>query len=576
MGEQQRGEPGAPRGARGPRGPLSVLDRHALRLWAVRSRAALAERREEIDALNVFPVPDGDTGTNMFLTLDSAVERSVAAEPEEELTAFARAAVLGARGNSGVIVSQLVRGLLDVVERPAHDGGADAGVVAQAFRRASDLAYACVGDPAEGTILTVARSAAEAAEARARQAQASLSAVVDAAVAAARAALDRTPTQLAALRTAGVVDAGASGLVTVLDALKRVVDGGGSDVDDPRDGDQADPVAEADRLAALAREAHDGPEVGEDYRGPQHEVMLVLHLSTTAAVDHLRSALGALGDSVVVAVDGDLARVHVHADDPDAVLRAADQAGAVSGVTVTDLHAQAATVRESREATGALAAQDGPLVVVCTDGRGLRELFVDEGALVVPSSPGARASVGAIVDVVEHHPDRPVLLLPNDPDVLLTATSAADELTTAGREVHVVPSRSDVAGLACLAVLDRGAPAHEAAEAMRTAVEEVRSGAIARAARDASTAAGPCRTGDLLGIVEGDIVLVGQSAAAVGTELLDRLLEQGGELVTLVTAGLPDADVAAVREHLTRRWPDVEVGVHRGGQAAYLLMVGVE
>ena len=169
-----------------------------------------------------------------------------------------------------------------------------------------------------------------------------------------------------------------------------------------------------------------------------------------------------------------------------------------------------------------------------------------------------------------------MVLLPNDPDVLLTVTSAADELAAARREVHVVPSRSDVAGLACLAVLDRGAPAAEAAEAMRAVVDEVRSGAVARATRDAATAAGPCRAGDLLGIVEGDIVLVGDAMDEVAVDLVDHLLQQGGELVTLVTAGLSDADVAVVRKHLATRWPDVEVGVHAGGQAAYLLLVGVE
>ena len=139
-----------------------------------------------------------------------------------------------------------------------------------------------------------------------------------------------------------------------------------------------------------------------------------------------------------------------------------------------------------------------------------------------------------------------------------------------------MPSRSDVAGLACLAVLDRGAPAAEAAEAMRAVVDEVRSGAVARATRDAATAAGPCRAGDLLGIVEGDIVLVGDAMDEVAVDLVDHLLQQGGELVTLVTAGLSDADVAVVRKHLATRWPDVEVGVHAGGQAAYLLLVGVE
>ncbi|AKT52267.1 DAK2 domain-containing protein [Arsenicicoccus sp. oral taxon 190] len=555
------------RGAETRRRPLDVLDRRALRLWAVLSRAALAERREEIDALNVYPVPDGDTGTNMYLTIDAAVEGTVEAHEDEELTAFARATVLGARGNSGVIVSQLVRGLLDVIERPARAGGADGGVMAQAFRRASDLAYACVGDPAEGTILTVARQAAEAAEARARQAHASLSAVIDAAVTAAKEALERTPSQLAALRSAGVVDAGATGLVIVLDALKRVVDGGHEE------------AAVADVEPPLGVGA--GEVVPADYDGPRYEIV---HLLAGGGADELRALQGALmaiGDSVVVAGDGAVCRVHAHVDDPQEAQRLAAEVGEVSDVTITDLHRQAAAVRAAAAASSGWhgsppAGETGPLVLVCTDGDGLRELFTQEGAVVVSSAPGARASVGAILEAARVDPQRPVLILPNDGDVLLAATAAAAELRARGRPAAVVPTRSDVAGLAALAVLDRAAELDDAQAAMLDAVQAVRSGAVATASRDARTPAGPCRAGDVLGLDEEEIVLVGTDPARVALALVERMLEAGGELVTLVAGAVSDEVLVGVQQHCAARHPQVDVVTHPGGQPAYLLLVGVE
>lgn len=338
---------------RPPAAPLDVLDGHALRRWAVRAQHALREEREAIDALNVYPVPDGDTGTNMFLTLDSAVAQTAVAGEEERLTVFARAAVLGARGNSGVIVSQLVRGLLDVLERPARSGGADAGVLARAFRRASDLAYAAVGEPAEGTILTVARSAAEAAEARARQAQATVAAVVDDALRAAEEALERTPDQLTPLRTAGVVDAGASGLVAVLGALQQVVHG---HAPQQRPG-PGGPASDLDYGVAH------GEELPADCSGPRYEVVHVLHGGTADELRDLRGALGRLGDSVVVASAGALARVHAHVDDVEEAVRLAGAVGVVGDLVVTDLHAQ---VSEQR---GARLRESGPVVLVHAEGR---------------------------------------------------------------------------------------------------------------------------------------------------------------------------------------------------------------
>jgi uncharacterized protein len=552
---------------------LERLDALAARRWALTTRAVFAARRSEIDALNVFPVPDGDTGTNLYLTLDSALDavrgggaaRATAGQPDlaRDAESLARATLLAARGNSGVILSQLVRGLSEVVGQEAdRAGGLDGAALARAMRRASDLARASVTRPVEGTILSVATAAAGAAEGAAAGPGATLYDVAGAALSAARTALDETTAQLPALARAGVVDAGAAGYVLVLESLLHVISGAGTH---GRAGGDLGPLARP-QWAPSEVPAEGGP---EDAAGPTHEVMFLLADSDTGRVTELRKALDDLGDSLLVVGGPDLWNVHVHVDDVGAALEVGMQAGRPHRIRVTHL-AERSGPRRSGPVTPVA-------VVACAPGEGLADVFRASGAGVVYSAPGRRASAGQILDEIHAVHALSVIVLPNDSDTQLAAEAAARAAADEGVEVHVVPSHAVVQGVAALAVFDPARGPHANLQAMRRAAAATRHGAVSVASREALTDAGRCRPGDVLGLVDGEIVLVGSDLARVGGEVLERLLGSGGELLTVVTgsdapAGLGGALAAAARS----RRRDVEVSVIHGGQPTYPLLLGVE
>ncbi len=546
------------------------------------TRAAFAERRAEIDALNVFPVPDGDTGTNLYLTLDAALdavrtehERSGilgAATLAQECGALSRAMLLTARGNSGVILSQLVRGFAEAVEERSATV-ADAAVIADGLARASARAYASVTRPAEGTILTVAGAAAQAGAAGVPE---GLGAVVEAALEAATEALRATTGQLRALEQAGVVDAGAAGYLLLLEALARVVREDGAHV-----GDRMAPFAEDPSLRRREDWSREGgvveptgrtggaPASGADLQpgGPAYEVMYLLRDSDEERAARLRDVLDGLGDSLLVVGGPELWNVHVHVDDVGAAIEAGLDAGRPYRVRVTHFADQ---VAQQQPATGVA-------VVACAAGPGLEAVFRDAGAVTVPSGPGSRASAGQLLDAVRASHALSVILLPNDRDTEMAAQAAARAAEQDGTEVHLVRARTAVQGLAAMAVFDAAASAARNATEMSHASAATRHGAVAVASRQALTSAGPCEPGDVLGAVGGDVVLVGQELDDVAVSVVDRLLSSGGELVTLVTGvdappGLGDR--LAARVHTVRR--DVEVTVIDGGQPHYPLLVGVE
>ncbi len=551
---------------------LERLDALAARRWALTTRAVFAARRSEIDALNVFPVPDGDTGTNLYLTLDSALDavrasgaRESAGQPDlaRDAESLARATLLAARGNSGVILSQLVRGLSEVVGQEAdRAGGLDGRTLARALRRAGDLARASVTRPVEGTILSVATAAALAAEGAAAATGSTLYDVAGAALSAARTALDETTNQLPALARAGVVDAGAAGYVLVLESLVHVISGAGAH---GRGGGDLGSLAHP-QWAPSGAPAEGGP---GDAGGPAYEVMFLLADSDTGRVAALRKALDDLGDSLLVVGGPDLWNVHVHVDDVGAALEVGMGAGRPHRIRVTHL-AERSGPRRSGPVTPVA-------VVACVPGEGLADVFRASGAGVVHSAPGRRASAGQILAEIHAVHALSVIVLPNDSDTQLAAEAAARAAADEGVEVHVVPSRAVVQGVAALAVFD---PAHDPAanlRAMHRAAAATRHGAVSVASREALTDAGRCRPGDVLGLVDGQIVLVGSDLARVGGEVLERLLGGGGELLTVVTgcdapAGLGGALAAAAR---TRR-RDVEVSLIHGGQPTYPLLLGVE
>ena len=586
-----------------PDGPLTLLDLVAVRRWAVLTRSLFAARRAEIDALNVFPVPDGDTGTNLYLTFDGAVERTLATADvttaDALLAVFARHLLWTARGNSGVILSQLARGL---AEGCAGVAEIDGRVLADGLQHAEQRARQAVTDPKEGTILTVARAMAEAAAhaagsltpgpyavsddgrdldagvPAAGEGPVSVHVVALAALESARVALEHTPEQLEVLARAGVVDAGGAGLVVLLECLERVCAGqrarSGADASDRRSRLRPDPQSAA---LSAAR-----PPGGVEVEGiPEFEVMYLLRDSDDAAVDALRTRLVELGDSVlVVGGDGEW-NVHAHVDDAGAAVEAGIEAGRPHRVRITrltDEHGHDTRVpRGDRAGTWAAG---GAAIVACAAGVGLEGLFEDAGAVVVRSGPGRRASTGGLIDAIRTQHARGasgVVVLPNDGDTLLAAAAAVRAVADDGIEAHHVHVRTAVQGIAALAVFEPTAAASANVLAMQAAASATRHGAVTVANRAALTSGGPCEAGDVLGVVDGDVVIVGSDQLAVSREVVQRLLASGGELVTIV-AGVdaPDGLLEAVTAEARSAHHGIEVSIIDGGQAVYPVLLGVE
>ena len=548
-----------------------------LTAWADKGGELLEASRAAIDALNVFPVPDGDTGTNLWLTWQAATQalpREVSQRGQslaETATKWSRAALLGARGNSGVILAQLLRGMTtSFVDHSSSTGTsslspeASAQVIVSGLARAVDLAYAGVARPVEGTILTVAAAASDAAQGAVSQ---GLIPTVSAAVDAAADALARTPQQLAVLAQAGVVDAGGQGLVLVLEGLRAAID--------PRAPSVAS-VLSTYHLDAGHVEGH-AAGVELDAMGA-FEVMYLLETGDDGARS-LQLELDRLGQSVVVVGGDGLWNVHVHTDEAGPAVEAGVAVGRVFRIKITPLTVHG---HDASSANGAaqVAERVGPqarVVVAVAAGEGLQQLFGAGAAHTVPGGSGTRPTPGDLVaaagDALE------VLLLPNDDDHTAAANAAADELRARGVQVAVLPTHADVQGLAALAVHDPERSFTDDVVTMSAAAGATRFGAVTRAEREAMTSAGICRPGQLLGVVEGDIAVIGDDADEVACAVVDRMLSAGGELVTLLWGDdpQPGAPLAeAIRQHLHDTRLDIEVVTYAGGQLHYPLLIGVE
>ncbi len=542
---------------------------------------ALGAAREEIDALNVFPVPDGDTGTNLHLTVSAARDALTAAREadagrEAALTALARGALLGARGNSGVVLSEM---LGEVVRRIGRARADERGavVMAEALARAADAAYAAVGIPVEGTMLSVARAAADAAVERASDPDARTGEVVTAAAAAARAALARTPDQLDVLARAGVVDAGGRGLCVLLDAAETASTGR-RPPRPPRGPRIPVPLPTPDPAPGPGHGGGDVPAAGADLHedGPSYEVMYLLD-APAEAVPVLRERLAALGDSLVVVGGDGLWNVHVHVDDVGAAVEAGIEAGRPHRVRVTHFAEQVLTPRTP---PGRDRDRAGRAVVAVAAGPGLDRLFADAGATVVRGGPGHQPSSAEVLAAITGCGASEVVVLANDVDAVRVARAAAEAAEAdSGLRVAVIPTEAQVQGLAAMAVHEPGRSFDRDVVEMTATARHVRHGAITVATERAMTMAGPCAPGDVLGMVAGDYVVVGDDAHAVATDVLGRLLAGGGELVTVVV-GAPAAAPPDLGER-TAAWlaaehPVVDVTVFDGGQDRYALMLAVE
>ena len=557
---------------------LELLGAEEVRQTVVTFRDAMRAHAAGINRLNVYPVPDGDTGTNMARTLDAVVAELDGAGPEMEPTcrAISHGSLMGARGNSGVILSQILRGLVGTISETT-DGKVNAARMADALKKASAAAYEAVLKPIEGTILTVVRESADAAAA-AVSAGATLSATLQAARAAGRDALARTPDMLPVLKDAGVVDAGGAGFLLLLDSAIHIVDGEAMPEPDESEG----PSVEQLEAVALRHKTDGTVDVSE----LRYEVMFLLDLDDSRLSD-FKQAWGTIGDSIVVVGGEGLYNCHIHTNDIGAAIEAPLLVtGRPRQIRVTDLFEEVADEHAAREAALGAPVQSRSsspslppvtcAVVAVASGDGLAELFGQLGVHgVISGGQTSNPSTAELLAAVEHMNARQVIILPNNKNIIPVAQQVA-ALTT--KEVRVVPTASMPEALAALVSYDPEASAESNARGMTAAAQSMATGEVTQAVRDTNTDVGQVTSGDWIGIVRGDgIVSIAGTLVGAVTQLLEHLIDDSGELLTIVTGtDATNANTEQIIAWVSEHRPDVAIETHAGGQPLYPYLFGIE
>lgn len=523
----------------------------------------LRSHKEVINRLNVYPVPDGDTGTNMTLTIESVAAEldplAEDAEMAEVCKAIAHGSLMGARGNSGVILSQMLRGL--VAKFPSH-GEVSAELLAESLENADVLARQAVVRIVEGTMLTIARAAAEGARAQCE----TLTALVRSARDRAKEALAFTPEQLPVLKQAGVVDSGGTGLLLLYDALCSVV------ANDPL------PVApSADTIEVHVHEESD--ERTDTIADLRYEVMYLLD-ADDAKMHAFREVWSGIGESIVIVGGDGLYNCHIHTDNIGAAVEAALDAGRPRQIRVTDLTEQVIEERWVRE--GSAEQPDGELepppptaVVAVVVGDGVGRIFRSLGVRVlVTGGQSMNPSTADLVAAVLATGSREVVLLPNNKNIRPVAeqvNALVDQLVT------VVPTDSIVEGFAALLEYDPDATAEENLVAMSTSARNVIAGEVTQAVRDTRTDVGDVHVGDWIGLNATGVRSIADSIAVASNRLLAELIAPGHELLTIIEGeGASSANTRRITEFLAEEHPGLAVEVHHGGQPLYPYYFGVE
>ena len=518
---------------------ISRLGAQELRRVILAGLEALRSRQDEIDAANVYPVPDGDTGTNLVLTM-SAVADAIAGAPESPkdlAAALARGALMGARGNSGVILAQVLRGLAELVD----DDGLDPPALAKGLARGADLAYESMLTPVEGTMLTVARAAAAAVQGTDAD---DCLAVLEAAARAAHEALERTPELLPVLKQAGVVDAGGMGLCVVLDAAAAALAGR--------------PLAVA---AAALRPVVRNREAGSSAFA--YEVQYLLEDADDDQVHALRQRLGGIGDSVGVIGGSGLWNVHVHTNEVGRAIEMGMAAGRPHDISVVAFADQIAGATGARTLPVALSSSAVSVVAVYS-GDGFAELFASLGAgVLVDGGRTMNPSVGELAAAIERAATDDVILLVDNADAL-PAARAAIALVPA-KHVELIETADLAQGFAAMVAYSDGRSLAENVADIREALARTRTGRVAIAVRDGTTELGPVRAGDAVGFAADRIVAAGRDPVAVARSVVDAL--GAGEALTIITGGdAPPAEAEAVAREAVAALGGGEVEIRHGGQ----------
>jgi DAK2 domain fusion protein YloV len=521
-------------------GANEVLERHA----------------PALNAINVYPVPDGDTGTNMHLTFRAGkegVDRLNDGSVFEAAAALAKGALMGARGNSGVILSQVLRGFAQGLS--GHDQ-ADGPAIAAALSAASEAAYQALSEPREGTILTVCREAAEAVS----QPPDSPEETLERAIAAANESVERTPELLPVLKDAGVVDAGGLGLAIILEGLLRGLRG------DPLDVDLAPDIAIGEQWKSDAASFH------EAHAGETGYCTEFVVNGRGIDADGARDEFGKLGTSVLVVGGDDVLRVHVHTIDPDEAISRGRALGEVTHVKVDNMEAQierfvSAPVNEPVAA--------GIDVVAVAAGDGIETVFRGIGVShVVAGGQTMNPSAGELLAAIEACKDDEVVVLPNNKNIIAAAEQAAAEST---KHVVVVPSRTIPQGIAAVLTLNSDVSFDANAEAMRSALTTVRSAEVTRAVRGATIDGRRVEVGQAIGIIDGELRVVEDDVNVAAVHCVQEMASDGAALVTVYAgAETRGADAQELMATLGDVLPGIEVDLVQGGQPHYHYIISLE
>ncbi len=540
---------------------LSTVDGTQFKLALLGSVGWLAANQEEVNRLNVFPVPDGDTGTNMLLTLQSAVE-DIKDSQATEVSKIARLAshgsLMGARGNSGVILSQIFRGFARAVEGKSALNPKE---LAAAFEEAANAAYRAVNRPTEGTILTVAREAGRSATAAAAAQDATAPGVIAAAAAGARAAVQKTPSQLQILRDAGVVDAGGFGLQLILEGMLKSFE----ELD-------AAAISVVVPKTKAAQVSMDLPEGGWGY------CTEFLIEGEKLDVDRIRTQIEAMGNSVLVVGEPELVKVHVHTDDPTKVIGLAGGFGKLLKLNVGDMSTQHKRILEEESGdavTPSARRENGVGIVAVVAGRGLVEIFKALGVdAIVEGGQTLNPSTQDMLRAVDAVPYDSVVLLPNNANVILAAKQVAG-LT--GKKVHLVETVSIPQGIAAVVAFNPERTAEQNAESMRAEAARVQTIEVTHAVRDTRSNGLKVKKGDVIGLINEKLEFAGTDYAEVVNKALGKLGTDGYELVTVYRGeGASDSELESLESAIRASFPALDVEVQQGGQQHYPFILSVE
>lgn len=517
---------------------------------------ALKQRRDEVNRLNVFPVPDGDTGTNMSLTMDSVTTEVGKLGSDASLAdichAVTHSSLMGARGNSGVILSQILRGLCEPL---AGADQIDSALVAACFERSVAVAFQAVRRPVEGTILTVLRDAAEAAK-PAAESGADIAGVLAAAVDEAYASVKRTPDLLPVLKEAGVVDAGGYGLAILMEGFASAMRGTGL-----RSFDVAVDASGPSQVTTPESDWDD-----QEYLYCTEFLLFGHDLDRDAIEDFMAS----IGGSQLVVGSADELKIHVHTDDPSRAMEHALALGEVAEVHIHNMRRQT-----EERAQGLRAEASKPLgFVAVAAGQGLADILKSLGVdQIVSGGQTMNPSTAELLAAIDLVPARAVIVLPNNRNIVLAANQT---IGIATKPVAVIPTSSVPQAFAALLAVDPSASIEENVAAMTEAADAVRTGEITTAIKDSKGKAGAIKAGQIIGIVDHEIEVIGDDVAEVAGRLLDVIAEDGEAVTLLAGEDLDDTALEAIAAAIAAAHPDLEIETHRGGQPLYPLIMSIE